>query len=191
MFASLVSATVRILFFRAGPQDFPYEPRLTLPIAVAAAGVNALMFVQVLPVATSLLLAAALVAGFAMTTRALLRARNLDARFHQTYAALLATNAVLTLALLPFFAQIAPTLRELASNPQLLEHPDKFKLPQSTAFIMNMLNFWSIGVMAWIFRNAANLSILLGLLLTFVVGIVLLFFLAFISSFAGLLLGGA
>src|SRR3546814_4588943 len=36
MLASLFCATLRILFFRAGPQDFPYDPRLTAPLAVSA-----------------------------------------------------------------------------------------------------------------------------------------------------------
>lgn len=191
MFASLLNAIVRILFFRAGPQDFPYDPRLTAPFVVIATIVNGLMFAQILPLPTAVMMALAIVAGFGAATRAVLRARQLDSRFHQTYASLLATNAVLTLVLLPFFLQIAPTLRELASNPALLEHPEQVKLPDGVAFIMNLLNLWSFAVTAQIYRHAANLSLALGVLVALVVAVVLLFFVAFTGSFASLLFGAA
>src|SRR3546814_15048117 len=84
-----------------------------------------------------------MVGGMALATRAILRTRQLDARYHQTFAALLATNAALTFLLVPFFAQIAPMLRELASHPEMLEHPESVKLPPGIAFIMNALNLWS------------------------------------------------
>jgi hypothetical protein len=191
MFASFASATVRILFFRAGPQDLPFEPRLTPPLAAIAAVVNGLMFAQVLPLPTAILMAMAIVAGFGVVTRALLRARQLDSRFHQTFAAVLATNAVLTLVLLPFFMQMAPMLRTLADNPALLEHPEQVKLPEGIAFVMNVLNLWSFAVTASIYRHAANVSFALGMLLALVIAIVLLFFVAFTGSLASLLFGGA
>lgn len=191
MLASLFSATLRILFFRAGPQDFPYDPRLTAPLAVTAGLANGLMFMQVLPIGAALVMAIAMVGGMALGTRAVLRTRQLEARFHQTFAALLATNAALTFLLVPFFAQIAPMLRELAGNPELLEHPEKMTLPPGIAFIMNALNLWSFAVTASIFRHAANVSMALGLLIALVIAIGLLFFVAFAGSFAGMLFGGA
>ncbi|NGY05833.1 hypothetical protein [Solimonas terrae] len=191
MFATLITATLRILFFRAGPQDFPYDPRLTAPLVVTAAVANGLMFVQVLPIGAALVMALAMVGGLALATRGVLRTRQLEARFHQTFAALLATNAALTFLLVPFFAQVAPTLRELASNPELLEHPEQFKLPQGIGFVMNALNVWSFAVTAAIFRHAANVSTALGLLISLVIAVALLFFVAFAGSFAGLMFGGA
>src|SRR3546814_9616390 len=110
--SDLFSATLRILFFRAGPQDFPYDPRLTAPLAVSAGLANGLMFMQVLPIGAALVMAITMVGGMALATRAILRTRQLDARYHQTFAALLANNAALTFLLVPFFAQIAPMLRE-------------------------------------------------------------------------------
>lgn len=191
MLATLLTATLRILLFRGGPQDFPYDPKLTAPLAVAAALANGLMFVQVLPLGAAVVMAIAMVGGLALATRGVLRARQLEARFHQTFAALLATNAALTFLLVPFFVQIAPTLRELASNPELLEHPEQVKLPQGVAFIMNALNIWSFAVTASIFRHAANVSMALGLLISLAVAVALLFLVAFAGSFAGMLFGGA
>ncbi len=189
MLASLVNATLRTLFFRAGPQDFPYDPRLTAPLAVVTALIYGLMFVQVLPMTAVPPMAAAMVAGFVLSTRLILRVRGLDSRLHQTLAALLATNAALTLLLLPLFVQIAPTLRELAGNPALLEHPEQVKLPQGIAFIMNLLNLWSFTVTASVFRHAANVSFALGLLIALMVSIALLFLVVFTGSVIGMLLG--
>src|SRR3546814_14647424 len=97
------------------------------------------MFMQVLPIGAALVMAITMVGGMALATRAILRTRQLDARYHQTFAALLATNAALTFLLVPFFAQIAPMLRELASHPEMLEHPESVKLRPGMAFIMNAL----------------------------------------------------
>jgi len=191
MFATLITATLRVLLFRGGPQDFPYDPKLTAPLAVVAALANGLMFVQVLPVGAAAVMAIAMVGGLALATRGVLRARQLEARLHQTLAALLATNALLTFLLVPFFAQIAPTLRELASHPELLEHPEQVKLPQGVAFIMNALNIWSFAATASIFRHAANVSMALGLLISLAVAVALLFLVAFAGSFAGMLFGTA
>lgn len=189
MLASLFSATLRILFFRAGPQDFPYDPRLIAPLVALAGLANGLMFMQVLPIGAALVMAIAMVAGMSLATRVILRTRQLDARYHQTFAALLATNAALTFLLVPFFSQIAPMLRELASHPEILEHPEGVKLPSGVAFIMNALNLWSFAVTASIFRHAANVSMALGLLIALLIAVGLLFFVAFAGSFAGMLFG--
>ena len=191
MLASIFNATLRIVLFRAGPQDFPYDPRLTGPLAVTAAAVNGLLFVQVLPPLAALVMAAAMVGGMALATQAVLRTRKLEARLHQTLASLLATNALLTLLLVPLFMQVAPVLREVALNPALLEDPDKLKLPQGVAFLMNLLNLWSFVVTASIFRHAANVTMGIGLLIALIVAFVLLFFVAFAGSFAGALVGAA
>src|SRR3546814_17766016 len=75
MLASLFSATLRILFFRAGPQDFPYDPRLTAPLAVSAGLANGLMFMQVLPIGAALVMAITVVGGMAQSGRASCRER--------------------------------------------------------------------------------------------------------------------
>src|SRR3546814_10952235 len=93
--SDLFSATLRILFFRAGPQDFPYDPRLTAPLAVSAGLANGLMFMQVLPIGAALVMAITMVGGMALATRAILRPRPLDARYHPTFAAFISPTAAM------------------------------------------------------------------------------------------------
>lgn len=191
MFAQVFAVTLRILGFRAGPQDFPYDPRLTAPLALLAGLANFLVFVQVLPMASSAAMAAAMVGGTALVTRSVLRARGLLERYNQTFNALLATAAVLTLLLLPLFSQVAPMLREIAVKPELLEQPDALQLPQGIVFAMNLLNFWNFAVTAYIFRHAANVQLWVGVLIALIIAFVVLFFVAFAGSIAGALFGTA
>jgi len=189
MFAQVLAVTLRILGFRAGPQDFPFEPRLTTPLMLFAGLANFLVFAQVLPVASALAMAAAMIGGTALVTRSVLRARDLASRFNQTFNALLATAAVLTLLLLPLFAQVAPALREIAAKPELLEQPDALQLPQGVVFAMNLLNFWNFAVTAHIFRHAANVQLWVGVIIALIIAFVVLFFVAFAGTFVGALFG--
>ncbi len=191
MYAQVIAATLRILGFRAGPQDFPFDQRLTPPLMLLAGGANALLFVQVLPLPTALLMAAAMVGGTALVTRSILRARSLAERFNQTFDALLATSLALTLLMLPLFAQVAPLLREFAGKPELLEQPDALKLPQVVVFMMNLVNFWNFAVTAHIFRHAANVPLWVGVLIAVIVAFIVLFFVIFAGIVAGVLFGTA
>ncbi len=189
MYAQTFAVTLRILGFRAGPQDFPFDPRLTAPLMLLAGLANFLVFVQVLPVASSAAMAAAMIAATALVTRSVLRARDLLSRYNQTFNALLATAAALTFMLLPLFAQVAPSLREVAANPELLEQADALKLPQGVVFLMNLLNFWNFGVTAHIFRHAANVQLWVGVVIALIIAFVVLFFVAFAGTLAGVLVG--
>ncbi|SFF65532.1 hypothetical protein SAMN04488120_11811 [Fontimonas thermophila] len=191
MFAQVLTVTLRILGFRAGPQDFPYDPRLTWPLVSITGLANFLVFVQVLPAVSSAAMAAAMIAGTALVTRSILRARNLAPRFNQTFNSLLATAAVLTLLLLPLFMQVAPVLREIAAKPQLLEQPDALRLPQGVVFTMNLLNFWNFAVTAHIFRHAANVQLWVGVIIALIIAFVVLFFVAFAGSLVGAMFGAA
>lgn len=189
MFAQLLSVTVRTLLFRAGPQDFPFDARLLPPVIFIAVVANVMMFGQVMPAPAAAAMSAAMVGGLALVTRSVLRVRQLASRFQQTYIALLSTSALLTLALVPLFAQMAPALRLVAENPKLLETPDKLNLPQGIAFIMNVLNLWSFLVSAWIFRHATNLPFAIGLIIALLAAFSLLFIVAFAGSLAGAAFG--
>lgn len=189
MYAQTFAVTLRILGFRAGPQDFPFDPRLTAPLMLLAGLANFLVFVQVLPVVSSAAMAAAMIAATALVTRSVLRARDLLSRYNQTFNALLATAAALTFMLLPLFAQVAPSLREVAANPELLEQADALKLPQGVVFLMNLLNFWNFGVTAHIFRHAANVQLWVGVVIALIIAFVVLFFVAFAGTLAGVLVG--
>lgn len=189
MLASLLNATLRILFFRAGPQDLPYEPKLTAPLALAAALATGLQMMPVLALPAAIAAAIATVAVLGATTRLVLRMRQLEARFHQTFAALLATSALLTLLIVPFFMQLAPALVELAGNPALLEHPEQMStpLPVGAAFVITAVSLWNFFVNASIFRHALNSSFGVGLLVATVLSVLLQLF----ASFAAGLFGGA
>lgn len=189
MYAQVIAATLRILGFRAGPQDFPFDPRLTLPLVLIAGGANAMLFGQVLPLPTALMMAAAMVGGTALVTRSVLRARAVPERFNQTFNALLATSAALTLLMLPLFAQVAPLLREVASKPELLEQESGMQLPQGLAFLMNLVNFWNFAVTAFVFRHAANVQLWLGVVIALILAFVVLFCVIFAGLFAGALFG--
>ncbi|HEX4895241.1 MAG TPA: hypothetical protein VFV11_02800 [Solimonas sp.] len=191
MFAPALNVTLRILAFRAGPQDFPYDARLNRPILLLAILANVLVFAQVLPMLASVAMAAALVFGLVLVTRSLLRTRDLLNRYEQTINALLATTAVLTFLLVPLFTQVAPVLREIAQDPKLLENPEKLQLPGGVSFLMNLLNVWNLAVTAAIFRQAANIPFWGGILVALVAAFVVLMLVAFSGSLASALTGGA
>lgn len=190
MYAQAINATLRILLLRAGPQDFPFAAGLTPGLAVIAVAANAAVFAQVLPPAMAVGIALAMVLAVAAVTQSLLRARGLASRFQQTYNALLATSAVLTLALLPPFAQVAPQILELSKHPELLEHPDQVQLPGLPVFVMNLLNFWNFVVTAHIFRHAANVNLWLGMLIAVLAAGVMLFIGIIGGTVVGALFGG-
>ncbi|TXH04518.1 MAG: hypothetical protein E6R07_07585 [Nevskiaceae bacterium] len=189
MFAQALNVTLRILVLRAGPQDFPFGAGLTPVLVLLAAAANTAVFSRVLPLPMALGIALAMVLAMAVVTRSILRARKLDNRFAQTFDALMATGAVLTLALLPPFAQIAPQLLDLAKHPEALADPEKVQMPGLPVFVMNLLNFWSFAVTAHIFRHAANVQLWVGLFIAFLAAGVSLFIGIIGGTFAGALFG--
>jgi hypothetical protein len=189
MYAQALLVTLRMLVFRNGPQDFPYAAGLTPVLAALAVAVNSLVFSRVLPPPMAVGMAVALVVAIAFVTRVVLRLRKLENRFQQTFNALLATSAVLTLALLPPIAQVAPQILELARHPELLNKPDAVPLAAGPVFMMNLLNFWNFAVTGHIFRHAANVSLWVGLLLAFIAGGIMLFVGVVGGTLAGAMFG--
>lgn len=175
MLSSVLQATLRILFFRAGPQDFPYAQGLTPALIALAASANAVMLAQVLPMTIAVAMAAGMVGAMALVTRGVLRARDMMNRYQQTFNALLATTAVLTLMVLPVFVQMAPVVMQIAKNPQLLETPEAVQVPTFGVFWMNLINFWNFAVTAHIFRNAAGVNLWVGLFIAFIAAGIALF----------------
>ena len=190
MFVQVVSATLRILFFRAGPQDFPFAQGLTQIFVLLAAAANALVFSLVLPLPMAVAMAMAMVGAVALVTHTVLKARQLGNRFQQTFNALLATTSVLTLALLPPFAQIAPQILELAKNPELLNKPDAVHISTFAVFFMNLVNFWNFAVTAHIFRHAAGVNLWIGFFIAFIASGIALFLGVVGGSIGGALFGG-
>ncbi|PPE75924.1 hypothetical protein C3942_03320 [Solimonas fluminis] len=163
MLASVSAATLKLLFFRAGPEDFPYDPGRSLLLGCIAFAVlsNAALLSFLLPPAAALAGAAVNTAFLALFTRFSLATRKLDNRFQQTFNALLATTAVLTLFMLPFFAKIAPVLAQIAEmvqkDPSLANKPEMLPTPPSSAMsALMLLGIWQIVVICRIFMLAAG-----------------------------------
>ncbi|MBI2382787.1 MAG: hypothetical protein HYV18_01765 [Gammaproteobacteria bacterium] len=187
MLAQTAWSTLWLLMFRAGPQDFPSSPRLLHALAPLAVLANFLVFrTASLPAATALVMAVAAVAALAFVTRTLLRSRGLESRFQQTFDALLATNAILTLALLLPLQLVAPVLIEVAKDPQLLQHPPA--LPQTAVWTMNLLNIWNFAVTAHIFRHACGVNLWMGALVALIVTLAVLFLMILTGSLVAALL---
>ena len=188
MFSSVVSVTLNLLLFRAGPEDFPYAPSLTRVLVPLAALINYALLVQALPPLLAMAMALAVVIATGFSTRVLLRTRGMDARFMQTFHSLLVVNSVLTLGLWLPFSEIAPQLQELSKNPEAIEAGAKLEVSGWAALMMNALNIWNFVVNAHIFRRSANFGFGGGLLVAMLVALGVLMFVLFFATFASAVL---
>lgn len=181
-----ISVTLRILFFRAGPQDLPFWPQATVGVAAAAVGANYLAFVQAVPGWLSLLLGLIAVGTLVQITRAVLRGRGLESRSAQTLQALLGTTTLLTLALIPVTRELGPVLSQIAADPTLIEKPGAVVIPMGALWTALLLNIWNFAVTAFIFRHAVNLKMGGSLVLT----LVLVLTVSLVVNIAGQVLAG-
>lgn len=189
MLLQALQATLNLLLFRIGPQDFPYAPGLTRVLLVAALAVHYAVFSRVLPPLMAVAMAAALIGGMALTTRSLLAMRGLEARFQQTYNALLATGTVLMALFAIPFSQVAPQLLAIATSPDPIGVNATAALPRTASLLMNLVNFWSFAVSANIYRHAANFNLAIGVLAALAVSMLLLMLVAFGGSLVAALFG--
>lgn len=189
MLSSVLSATFNLLFFRSGPQDFPYDIGLTRVLVPTAALANYAVLALALNPIVAAAISLAVVMGTALGVHLVLKARQMEARFTQTYHSMLAVSTVLTLGLLPSFAQIAPELQKIASNPEIAD-PASIDIPGWAALSMNALNIWNFVVNAHILRHASGVGIGAGLLLALLVAFGVLMFVMFFAMLIGALVGG-
>lgn len=189
MLANAAWRTLQMLFFRGGPQDFPYSDALARVVPLLAIAGNVLLMGAVLPPLLATAIAVTMVLVIAIYTRGLLRARGMLNRFQQTFNSLLATDFALKLVMIPAFHQLAPKLMELAAHPELLSNPDKFILPQGPALIANIVSYWGFAVSANIYRQGAGVGIFSGILLTILALIFVLFATAVTSGVLRAVLG--
>lgn len=191
MLTSVLNATLNLLLFRAGPQDFPYEPRLTGWLVPMAALVNYVVLGLVLPPIIAAAIGIAVVMALSVATRVFLRARGTEARFMQTYHSLLAVSIPMTLLLLYPFSEIAPELQKLSQmEPGPAEPMPELQVPGWAALAMNLLNLWNYLVNAHIFRHAGNLGLGGGLMVALLVAFGVLMFVLVFASFAAAVFGG-
>lgn len=178
MLTKALLISLRILIFRAGPEDFPYDPTPRLSFACFAFALVATSVFLSLQANPGLAVLGALlnIGMLALAMRATLAARKLQNRFQQAFNALLVTSSLLTLALVPFFMHVMPVYQavaaKLAQNPDLAQQPDQLAPLVGAAagsfFALLLLALWQLLVIGYVFYKAAGsvaLFILLGLLL--------------------------
>lgn len=191
MLASVLNATLKLLLFRAGPQDFPYDPRLTGWLVPLAALVNYFVLGLVLSPMVAAAISVAVVMALSVATRVFLRTRGMEARFMQTYHALLAVSIPMTLLLMWPFSEIAPELQKLSQvEPGPADTMPQLQVPGWAALTMNLLNLWNYLVNAHIFRNAGNLGRGGGLIVALLVALGVLMFVFMFASFIAAIFGG-
>lgn len=191
MLQSLFNATLSLLLFRAGPQDFPYAPAATRWLVPFAALVTYAVQLQVYPPLMAMAMALASIIGLGFATRILLRVRRLEARFMQTYHSLLAVTTVMTFALWPVIASIAPELERLSTVSTPLDKAPPVTLPGGAVLMILLLATWNFAVNANIYRHAANLTAGRGVVVALLIAVALQTFVLFFAALAGALGGNA
>jgi len=174
MFLDGLRAALRILSFRAGPEDFPFDPgpRLSQQCYAFATLAFAAYFAVLAPPLIAVLSGLFSVGAFSIITRLILKMRKFDNRVQQTLNALLMTNGLLMLAMIPPFIALGPMLRELytqlAQNPELLAHPEQIpQFPAGPALLHDILAIWQLAVCARIFGKATDTGVLGGVSILF------------------------
>jgi hypothetical protein len=172
MFPQALNATLRILIFRAGPQDFPFSSTrgLTLGCIAFAVLTNALMASVIAPVGAAVLMALLLIGGVALVTRMTLTARKSMNRFQQTFNALLTTTGLLNLAMVPAMAVLAPLmldfLQQVQATPEIVNQPEKWpQFPVWAELVIDAAGLWQLAVTSYIYRHAANVGVFGSILL--------------------------
>lgn len=186
----VLNAVLNLLLFRAGPAEFPYDPRLgsvLIPlVAVIGYAIQLIVYPPIVAAAMSL----ATIIGLAFATRVLLRLRGVESRFTQTYNALLSVNGVMTLGLWPALSALAPELQRISKDPTLLEGPAaSVNLPTGPAALILILSIWNFAVNAYIFNHAANLGPWRGITVALIVALSLQMFVLFFAALASALVG--
>jgi len=190
MLTTVATVTLRILFFRAGPQDLPFAPTLSRLLIPFALVVNYALASLTLPPGMAALSAGVAVFGLSVATRSMLRLRNLENRYTQTFHAQLLTSTLIALAFIAPMAELLPELIKVAQNPKLLEQDAAaLNLPAGPVLLFDGLLIWNFAVTANIYRQAADLKLVVAVLVSMLVSISLLMFVGFATSVIGALLG--
>ena len=199
MLIQALRIALSIMFFRAGPQDMPYDqgPRLTRSCALLAAVVYALFWANFAPPLAAVVLAAMMVSVIGVTTRAVLTMRKLENRFQQTYNAIMLSGTMLVLAALPVLAIIAPPLIDYLQHnlqdPKLANHPEQWpdlpEVSEGAALLFDLLMLWLFVVSARIYGQSIDAGVFGGVLITLLALSAIMLGLIFVSPLVNLLAG--
>ena len=155
------ATALRIMLFRAGPQDLPYSESLTRAIVPFTALAWFLQYRLTLPLMQALVQAFASLAVLAGFTYVLLQKRGLANRARQTIDSLFLTDALLTLVLLPPLSLIAPEMMQIAEHPELAKTQP---LPALPALAVMAASMWNFAVTAHVYRHALDTNLGAGAL---------------------------
>ena len=172
MTSNLLRITLDILLLRRGPQDLPTSQSLTLGIMLAYFGLNFFLLRTGLPAGVAMLHAFLACAVLALYTHALLRWRQMSARYIQTLLALLATGLLLGLLTIGPMQALQPFLEAIATaenESEILVQP-----PAWAVLMYAIAGIWHLVVMGHIFRHALDTTMGRGILFTLLFEIVLL-----------------
>lgn len=173
MFNQAFHATLQILLFRKGPEDFPYAADGRLDKACTLLGVvaTALLFgiVQPLPLAIVDGVVATLVVT--LYTRLVLRLRGLEARQQQTRNALLATGSLLMLVMWLPMAMVMPVMTEFLTSvaavqqaagpdapPPVISADQLPQVPVLPGLLLDLLGLWFAASASHVLRHATGIA---------------------------------
>lgn len=188
MLTQVARATLRILLFRAGPQDFPFDPGLTRVLVPLAILVNFLLASITLPPVLAIVAAIVTVFALSFSTRTMLRLRQVENRYDQTFHALLATSSVISALVILPTAKLKPQILQIAQNPELVNNPETM-LPPGLALSLLLLLTWSFVVTASIYRQAAGFRMPIAVLAALLISISLQVAVSLVTSTIGSVFG--
>ena len=149
MFFSVIATSWRICLFRAGPQDYPASNQAVAHAVMLALAVHVVQFQLSLPVFAAIVQAIVAVLVMWSFTTAVLTMRKKPERVPQTVSALLVTNAIFSLLLVPFLIPMLPAMEQATQNPDA-----QIDVPAISLIGTLGLSLWSLAVSIWIYRNA-------------------------------------
>lgn len=158
MLLNMLTIAWRICIFRAGPQDLPASSQAVMHAVALAVVVQAIQFQLTLPLLPAIAQSVVAVVVVWAFTGGVLNMRGNPERTPQTVAALLVTNAIFSLLLVPFLIAMMPAIEALAEDPDA-----QVEVPGIAMFGTVLLSAWSIAVSVWIFRNAMDSRNLLAI----------------------------
>ncbi len=161
MLTELARTTLKLLQFRAGPQDFPFSLQATRTVVMVAVAVSYFQYRLTLPPLPALVHALVSLGVMAALTWQLLNWRRVGNRAQQTINSLFATGSALTILLLPLLTAVAPQIIKMAETPDTATTE---ALPPLPMLGLLALSLWSLAVSANIYRHALNLPLMMGLL---------------------------
>jgi hypothetical protein len=172
MFSQALQATLQILLFRAGPEDFPYSEDGRLDRACQALGVlaTAVLFGLVQPLPLAVLDGLVATAVVSLYVRLVLRLRGLDARIQQTRNALLASGSLLMLVLALPMSAVMPVMMEFLETiaaaqqaagpdapPQPITPEQMPQVPVFAGLVIDLLGLWFAASATHVLRRATGI----------------------------------